>query len=247
LPIEARRKLIEPDQPKISIARQCELLDLARSSFYYEAALETPLNLELLRRLDEQYTRTPFYGIRRMTVWLRSQHYEVNHKRVSRLLRLMGLEALYPKPHLSEPHPGHKIYPYLLRGLKIERVNQVWSTDITYIRLRQGFIYLTAIIDWYSRYVIAWQISNTLELDFCLETLERALVSGPPEIFNTDQGVQYTSTTFTSRLEAAGVRISMDGRGRALDNIFVERLWRSVNGKKCIFAIMLMCRRLLAV
>ncbi len=178
--------------------------------------------------LDEQYTRTPFYGVRRMTYWLRAQGYGVNGKRVRRLLRGMGLEAIYPKPRLSQPAPGHRIYPYRLRGLKIERPNQVWASDITYIRLRQGFIYLVAILDWFSRYVLGWDVSVSLESDFCLAALEWALQTGCPDIFNTDQGAQFTSEGFTQRLEKSGITISMDGRGRALDNIFVERLWRSV-------------------
>ena len=185
-------------------------------------------NLELMRRLDEQYTATPFYGIRRMTAWLRSQGYGVNHKRVSRLLRQMGIAAIYPGPKLSQPGEGHRVYPYLLRGVRIERPNQVWSTDITYIRLRQGFVYLAAVMDWFSRYVLAWSLSITLEVGFCLETLEEALQFGRPEIFNSDQGSQFTSTDYTGRLEQEEIRISQDGRGRALDNVFVERLWRSV-------------------
>jgi putative transposase len=181
-----------------------------------------------MRLLDEQYTRTPFYGSRKMTAWLQTQGYPVERKRVTRLLRLMGLEAVYPKPRLSVPGPLEQRYPYLLRNLSIERCNQVWSCDITYIRLARGFIYLMAVIDWYSRYVLSWQISVTLDASFCLEALDRALRGATPEIFNTDQGVQFTSTEFTSRLKAANIRISWDGRGRALDNIFVERLWRSV-------------------
>jgi len=181
-----------------------------------------------MRLLDEQYTRTPFYGIRRMTAWLQTQGYPVNHKRVARLLRLMGLEAIYPKPRLSQPGAGQQHYPYLLRGRKIERANQVWSTDITYIRLAQGFIYLVAILDWFSRYVLSWEVSITLDTSFCLQALEQALRIAQPEIFNTDQGVQFTSAEFTTRLQSAGIQISWDGRGRALDNIFVERLWRSV-------------------
>ena len=181
-----------------------------------------------MRLLDEQYTRTPFYGVRRMTAWLQRQGYEVNHKRVGRLLRVMGLMAIYPGPRLSNPGAGTEKYPYLLRGLKIEQINQVWSTDITYIRLRQGFIYLAAIMDWYSRYVIAWEVSVSLESSFCLSILDRALDSGKPEIFNSDQGVQFTSEAFVERLKALEIRISWDGRGRALDNIFVERLWRTV-------------------
>ena len=220
--------MIEPEHPTISIARQCELLDLARSSYYYQPVPESEENLHLMRCLDEQYTRTPFYGIKRMTAWLRTQGYEVNHKRVARLLRLMGLEAIYPEPRLSQPGEQTSRYPYLLRGMKIERVNQVWSTDITYIRLRGGFLYLVAIIDWFSRYVLAWHTSITLETAFCLEALNQAFQEAQPEIFNTDQGSQFTSNEFVSRLKAAQVRISWDGRGRALDNIFVERLWRSV-------------------
>jgi putative transposase len=178
--------------------------------------------------LDEQYTRTPFYGVPRMTVEMRKQGYAVNPKRVRRLLRTLGLTALFPKPRTSATAPEHRVYPYLLRGVAIERVNQVWSTDITYIRLRAGFVYLVAVIDWYSRYVLSWALSNTLETGFCLEALEGALPHGPPLIFNSDQGAQFTSPAFTERLVAAGIRISMDGRGRALDNVFIERLWRSV-------------------
>ena len=185
-------------------------------------------NLELMRLLDEQYTRTPFYGVRRMTYWLGQQGYGVNVKRVRRLLRQMGLEAIYPKPRLSQPGPGHRIYPYRLRGLKIDRPNQVWGSDITYVRLRQGFIYLVAILDWFSRYVLAWEVSVSLESAFCLAALEWALKTGSPGIFNTDQGAQFTSEDFTKRLEESGITISMDGRGRAMDNVFVERLWRSV-------------------
>ena len=178
--------------------------------------------------IDEQYTRTPFYGVPRMTVWLQHQLCDVNHKRVARLMRLMGLQAIYPKPNIGRKHPEHKIYPYLLRDVKIVRPDQVWSTDITYIRMKGGFLYLTAVIDWYSRYVLSWQLSNTLDSYFCIEALEDALDGRRPEIFNTDQGVQFTSNSFTSVLEDHGISISMDGRGRALDNVFVERLWRSV-------------------
>jgi putative transposase len=181
-----------------------------------------------MRLLDAQYTATPFYGTRRMTAWLRSQGYAVNRKRVIRLMQQMGIEAIYTKPQLSQPGVGHKIYPYLLRGVKIERVNHVWSADITYIRLQQGFIYLVAVIDWWSRYVLSWAVSVTLDGYFCLEALERALRWGRPEIFNTDQGAQFTSQAFTERLRQGEIQISMDGRGRALDNVFVERLWRSV-------------------
>lgn len=181
-----------------------------------------------MRRIDEQYTRTPFYGIPRMTEWLRAHGEAVNHKRVERLMGLMSIQAIYPKPHLSKSAPHHRVYPYLLRGVEIARVNQVWSTDITYIRLRQGFLYLVAILDWFSRYVVSWQLSNSLETSFCLSALNEALEQAQPEVFNSDQGSQFTSREFTGRLEAAGISISMDGRGRVFDNIFVERLWRSV-------------------
>jgi putative transposase len=208
--------------------RQCELLGIAGSSWYYEPREETPENLALMRLLDEQYTRTPFYGVERMTAWLRQQGHAVNPKRVHRLLRLMGLEALYPKPRLSLPGDDERRYPYLLRGRAITAVNDVWSTDITYVRMLHGFLYLVAVLDWYSRYVLAWELSNTLDTHFCLAALDTALRHGQPRIFNTDQGAQFTSAVYTSRLEQAGIRISWGGRGRALDNVFVERLWRSV-------------------
>ena len=208
--------------------RQCELLGLARASLYYQAAEETAVNLRLMRLLDEEYTRHPFYGSRRLTAWLNGQGEQVNRKRVQRLLRLMGLEALYPKPRLSVPDLSHRVYPYLLRRVGIERVNQVWSADITYVPMPKGFMYLAATIDWYSRYVVSWRLSNTLDGLFCQEMLEEALSQGRPEIFNTDQGVQFTALAFTERLKQAGVLISMDGRGRCLDNVFVERLWRTV-------------------
>ena len=204
------------------------MLGLERSSLYYEPVGESAANLDLMRLLDEQYTATPFYGIRRMTAWLRSRGYGVNSKRVSRLLRRMGLTAIYPGPKLSQAAEGHRRYPYLLRGVGIERVDQVWSTDITYIRLRQGFVYLVAVMDWFSRYVLAWRVSISLDVSFCLEALEAALAKGRPAIFNTDQGSQFTSGEYTGRLEREQIQISMDGRGRALDNVFVERLWRSV-------------------
>jgi putative transposase len=212
----------------LSVRRQCELLGLSRSGLYYEPAGESPEDLRLMRLIDEQYTACPFYGSRRMTEWLSERGEEVNRKRVQRLMRIMGLEAIYPKPRLSAAGKGHKIYPYLLRGVVVGRADQVWSTDITYVPLPSGFMYLAAVIDWYSRYVLAWRLSNTLDGSFCLEMLEEALRSGKPEVFNTDQGVQFTAASFTGRLEAAGVAVSMDGRGRALDNVFVERLWRSV-------------------
>jgi putative transposase len=204
------------------------LLGLNRSSWYYEPAGESEFNLKLMKLLDEQYLRTPFYGWPRMTAWLQRQGHLVNHKRVQRLMQEMGLQAIYPRPRTTIPDASHKVYPYLLRNLTIERPNQVWSTDITYIPMAHGFMYLVAIMDWYSRFVLSWQLSNTLDNSFCLDALAQALQCGQPDIFNSDQGVQFTSQPFTTRLLAAGVRISMDGRGRALDNVFVERLWRSV-------------------
>jgi putative transposase len=222
------RALIEPGHATLSVRRQCALLGLNRASWYYQAAAETPGNLRLMRLLDEEYTRHPFYGSRKLTQWLRNQGEPVNRKRVQRLLRVMGLEAIYPKPRLSQGGPGHRVFPYLLRGVTVARPNQVWSADITYVPLTTGFMYLAAIIDWYSRYVLAWRLSNTLDGSFCLEMLDDALSQGRPEIFNTDQGVQFTAAAFTGRLEAAGVKMSMDGRGRCLDNVFVERLWRTV-------------------
>jgi putative transposase len=212
----------------LSVRRQCELLGLSRSSLYYEPGGEAAEDLRLMRRIDEQYTARPFYGSRRMTIWLNEQGEGVNRKRIQRLMRVMGLEAIYPKPRLSLAGKGHRIYPYLLRGVKVERKDQVWSTDITYVPMPSGFMYLAAVIDWFSRYVITWRLSNTLDGSFCLEMLEDALRGGKPEVFNTDQGVQFTAAAFTGRLESAGVAVSMDGRGRALDNVFVERLWRSV-------------------
>lgn len=208
--------------------RQCELLGLNRSTLYYEPAPETAFNLRLMRLIDEQYLKTPFYGYPKMTAWLRRQGYGVNPKRIHRLMRQMGIQAIYPKPKTSKPGEGHKIYPYLLRNLAITHVNQVWSADITYVPLPQGFRYLVAVMDWFSRYVLAWQLSNTLDGAFCLEALRHAFQWGKPAIFNSDQGAQFTADAFTSCLTTAGIQISMDGRGRALDNIFIERLWRSV-------------------
>jgi putative transposase len=212
----------------LSVRRQCELLGLNRSTLYYEAVPETQENLALMRRIDQQYTDRPFFGSRRMTAWLVGQGEAINRKRVQRLMRRMGLEAIYPKPKLSVAGRGHRIYPYLLRDVGITRPDQVWSADITYIPMACGFMYLAATIDWYSRYVIAWRLSNTLDGSFCLDMLEEALGKGQPEVFNTDQGVQFTAQAWTSRLESAGVQVSMDGRGRWADNVFVERLWRSV-------------------
>ena len=212
----------------ISIRRQCELLGVNRSGLYYEPLGESQENLTLMRLLDEQYTRAPFYGSRKMVEWLATQGFDVNRKRVSRLMALMGIEAVYPKPKPSQPGEGHRIYPYLLKGVEVNRVNQVWSTDITYIRMEQGFVYLVAVMDWFSRYVLSWSLSLTMELDFCLEALRAALRRGRPDIFNSDQGSQFTSEKFTGELAAREIAISMDGRGRCMDNIFIERLWRSL-------------------
>ena len=217
--------LIDTSHPDLTIARQCELLGVPRSSLYYQPVDETPFNLQLMRLIDEQYTLRPYYGVPRMTAWLRKQGHRVNPKRIRRLMRLMGLETVYPKPRLSQSHPQHRKFPYLLRDLSVTRPDQVWSADITYIRLDKGFAYLVAILDWFSRYVIAWEMDITLETGFCLKALDRALAKGRCEIFNTDQGCQFTSTEFTNRLEQEGIRISMDGRGWVYDNIFVERFW----------------------
>jgi putative transposase len=222
------RALVEPDHAELSVRRQCELLGLARSCYYYEPVPQSKENLALMQLIDKQYTDRPFYGSRKMTAWLVAQGQAVNRKRVQRLMRLMGLEAIYPKPKTSVAGAGHKVYPYLLRDVTIARADQVWSTDITYVGLPSGFMYLAAIIDWYSRYVIAWRVSNTLDGEFCLDMLEEALGTGKPEVFNTDQGCQFTARAWTSRLEEAGVAVSMDGKGRWADNVFVERLWRSV-------------------
>ena len=203
------------------------MLGLSRATYYRGPAGEPAANLALMRLIDEQYTACPFYGSRRIARWLARTGHEVNRKRVQRLLRLMGLEAIHPKPKLSAGR-GHKVYPYLLRDVPIERVGQVWSADITYLPMASGFMYLAATIDWYSRYVLAWRLSNTLDGAFCQDMLGEALAAGTPEVFNTDQGVQFTAGAWVERVEAAGVRVSMDGRGRCLDNVFVERLWRTV-------------------
>lgn len=220
--------MIEPNHPSLSLRRQCELIGLPRASYYYTPVGESELNLTLMRLIDAQYLKTPFYGWPRILSSLRRSGHVVNGKRVRRLMRLMGLQAIYPKPKTTVACPDHKVYPYLLRDLAITQPNEVWSADITYVPMRHGFMYLVAIIDWFSRYVLAWQLSNTLDGQFCLDALRQALEQGRPHIFNTDQGVQFTARPFTQCLEDAGVRVSMDGRGRALDNIFVERLWRSV-------------------
>ena len=220
--------MIDSGHSKISVERQCELVGLARSSYYYQSKGEDEYNLFLMRLIDEQYTCRPVLGVRRMTDYLRRRGHLVNHKRVARLMRLMGLAAIYPRPKTSLTHKQHRKYPYLLRGLSIDHSNQVWCTDVTYIRLYEGFVYLVAIMDWYSRYVLSWRLSNTLDTSFCLEALEEALCLRQPQIFNSDQGVQFTSHAFTSVLESRDIRISMDGQGRCFDNIMVERLWRSL-------------------
>ena len=222
--------MIEASHPRLSVVRQCVLLSLPRSSFYapLPAIGESEENLALMRWLDEQYTKTPFYGSPKMTFLLRQAGYSVNHKRVERLMREMGLRAIAPGKATSTPSSGHLVYPYLLRGVRVEKADQVWSSDFTYIRLRHGFVFLVAVIDWFSRFVLSWELSTTQDADFCVRALEAALGQGTPQIFNTDQGSQFTSEAFTSRLKNADIRISMDGRGRALDNIFVERLWRTV-------------------
>lgn len=223
-----RKEWVKQD-PQYSIRRQCRLAGISRSVIYREPASETDANLALMRLIDEQYMRHPEFGYPRMTDWLRGQGYQVNHKRIARLMQLMGLQAITPGPHTSKPAPEHKIYPYLLRGVNIDRVGQVWSTDITYIPMQFGFMYLAAVIDWYSRYVLAWTLSNSLDTLFCIDALEQALTKGTPEIFNTDQGAQFTSEAFTKvLLDRKSIAISMDGRGRALDNAFIERLWWTV-------------------
>jgi putative transposase len=228
LSIEQKCALIEADHPDLSVRRQCELLGLNRSTLYYQPVPESAENLRLMDRIDRKYTDCPFYGSRRMTEWLDQDMGEtVNRKRVRRLMRLMNLYAIYPKPKLSAGQK-HQVYPYLLHDVKITKPNQVWSTDITYVGLEGGFLYLTAVIDWYSRFVLSWELSNTLDGSFCHDALEEALRLGKPEVFNTDQGVQYTADAWTSRLLTAGVKVSMNGKGRCLDNVFVERLWRSV-------------------
>lgn len=223
-----RRLLVEAKHSGLSVRRQCELLGLNRSTYYYEPVPESALNLALMRLIDEQYMQTPFYGWRRMTHCLQQMGHQVNHKRVQRLMCQMGLQAVGPKKSLSKHHPEHRIYPYLLRNVTITRVNQVWSADITYIPMQNGFLYLAAVIDWYSRYILAWQLSNTLEGGFCVDVLQQALQKGRPHIFNTDQGAQFTAPAFTAILDNADIAISMDGKGRALDNIFIERFWRTL-------------------
>lgn len=229
--LEEKRECIEPGHSGLSIYRQCKLIGLSRASYYRGTPVctETAENLELMRLIDEEYTRHPFYGSRKMCSWLGRQGYAVNRKRIRRLMRKMGLVSVAPKPNSSRSAPGHKLYPYLLRGLHIGQPDHVWCADITYIRMASGFVYLTAVMDWYSRYVLAWEVSVTMEEGFCISALESALRRhGRPQIFNTDQGAQFTGEAFTGTLKGAEVAISMDGKGRAMDNIMVERLWRSV-------------------
>jgi putative transposase len=221
--------MIEPEHPRLSVSRQCLLLALPRSTHYHQAKPISPKSLLFMKLIDELYMLYPFYGSRQITRALRRQGYEINRKRIQRLMRVMGLEAIYRKPNLSRANAAHRVYPYLLRGLKVFRSNQVWATDITYIPVQGGFAYLCAVIDWRSRCVLAWELSNTLDAAFCVRVLKKAIqLHGVPEIFNTDQGCQFTSAEFTGVLLAHGIKISMDGKGRCLDNVFVERLWRSV-------------------
>ena len=220
--------MIEADHPALSISMQCRLLSISRSSFYYEPQGESEMNLALMLLIDKQFLETPFYGVQQMTWHLRNEGFSVNVKRVRRLMRLMGLMPIYQKPNTSKPAKGHKTYPYLLGGLRVERPNQVWCADITYLPMKRGFLYLIAIMDWHTRKVLAWRISNTYEAELCVEALNEAIHRfGPPEIMNTDQGSQFTSFAWTDGLKRAGVKISMDGKGRCIDNIFIERLWRS--------------------
>jgi len=220
--------VIDRQHPSLSVVSQCRLLGISRSGLYYQSAGISGEDLTIMNLIDRQYLATPFYGARKIAAWLKSHGHKVNRKRVRRLMQVMGLKAIYRRPRTSKPAPCHKTYPYLLSGLKITRPNQVWAADITYIPMARGFLYLVAIIDWYSRYVLSWRLSNTLDIGFCIEALQEALSKGKPEIFNTDQGAQFTSEAFTGLLEQHGVRISMDGKGSYNDNLFIERLWRSV-------------------
>lgn len=227
--------MVEPANANVSIVQQCQLLSLSRSGWYYEAKGENPLNLSLMRMIDEQFLMTPYYGSRQMARHLRRMGYCVSRKRVRRLMRLMGLEAIYQSPKTSLPHPEHKIFPYLLHGLSINRPNQVWCSDITYIPIKRGFLYLVAIMDWYSRKVLSWRISNTLDAEFCAQALREVIDRyGRPDIFNTDQGSQFTSFKFTNILKDNEIKISMDGKGRWMDNVFIERLWRSLK-YECVY------------
>lgn len=221
--------MVDPKNKRMSISKQCRLLAVSRSGFYYERKGENPLNLKLMRLIDEQFLKTPYYGSRQMARYLRRCGYCVGRQRIRRLMRLMGIKAVYQKPRTSNPHPKHAIFPYLLRNLPIDRPNFVWCADITYIPIKRGFLYLVAIMDWHSRKVLSWRLSNTMDVHFCMEALDEALeLYGAPEIFNTDQGSQFTSVEWVSTLKAKGVKVSMDGKGRWMDNVFIERLWRSL-------------------
>ncbi len=220
--------MVDRQRPLLSVVRQCKLLDISRSGLYYQSAGVSDEDLNLMKLIDRQYMATPFYGARKIAAWLKSERHSVNRKHVRRLMQLMGLRAIYRRPRTSKPAPGNKIYPYLLNGMEITRPNQVWCADVTYIPMARGFLYLVVIMDWYSRYVLAWRLSNTLDADFCVEALEEALLKGRPDIFNTDQGTQFTGKSFTGLLGQHEIRISMDGRGSYRDNLFIERLWRTV-------------------
>ena len=229
----ARLAMVSRPHPDFSIARQCVLLKVPRSTLYYKPKPVSDDDLTLMRRIDEIYTKWPFYGSRKMVAQLRDERSDVNRKRVRRLMRLMGIEAIYQQPNTSRKHPAHKIYPYLLRNLDIDHANQVWCADITYIPMAKGFVYLVAVMDWFSRRVLAWRLSITMETDFCVGALQEAMDRyGKPEIFNTDQGVQFTAAAFIAQLQSGGIQVSMDGKGRFLDNIFIERLWRSLRYEK---------------
>jgi putative transposase len=220
--------VVDRQRPLLSVVRQCKLLDISRSGLYYQAVGVSDEDLNLMKLIDQQYMATPFYGARKIAAWLKSERHSVNRKHVRRLMQLMGLWAIYRRPRTSKPAPGNKIYPYLLNGMEITRPNQVWCADVTYIPMAHGFLYLVVIMDWYSRYVLSWRLSNTLDADFCVEALEEALLKGRPDIFNTDQGTQFTGKAFTGLLGQREIRISMDGRGSYRDNLFIERLWRTV-------------------
>jgi len=230
-----RRAMVERADPVLPVSQQCRLLAVSRSAVYRKPAEVNAADLAMMALIDRQYLARPYYGSRRMAAWLATQGHVVNRKRVRRLMRLLGLVAIYPRPNTSKPAAAHKIYPYLLGGIAIERVNQVWCSDVTYIPMAKGFLYLVVIMDWVSRAVLAWRLSNTLGADFCVDALEEALARyGRPEIFNTDQGSQFTSDDFTGTLKRHGVMISMDGKGRCMDNIFVERLWRSLKYEEVV-------------
>ena len=228
LPNKLKKEWIDDQKDEISLNRQLSLLGVSKTAYYYKPSLEKEINLILMEKMDKIYTECPFYESRRMQEILKRQGYNINRKRISRLMNIMGLKAIYPKKNLSKMNPNHKKFPYLLKNVNINKINQVWSIDITYIPIKGGFFYLTVIMDWYSRYILSWRLSNTLDMTFCIEALEEALTNAKPEIFNTDQGVQYTSKIFINILEKQNINISMDGKGRAFDNIFVERLWRSI-------------------